>query len=176
MEIFAPKRLSCGVLILNPERQLLLCHVTGHDHWDLPKGRIDAGESPLEAALRETQEETGLRLDGDNLLDLGRFDYRPRKDLHLFATVLPRLDVATLSCASQFSDLASGRSLPEMDDFGWFGLAEAPLRCSSKMAAVLCGKLDLSRLHARLMSEPAPPVRPAWRIAARASMALGASR
>lgn len=28
--------------------------------WDLPKGKIDPGESPLQAALREVEEETGL--------------------------------------------------------------------------------------------------------------------
>jgi len=151
MDVFAPKRLSCGVLILNKERELLLCHVTGHRHWDLPKGGIDVGESPLQAALRETQEETGLGLDADALLDLGRFDYWPRKELHLFATLMPRLDVATLSCASHFCDPASGRSLPEMDDFGWFGFGEAPRLCSTKMAAVLVGKLELSRLLAQLM-------------------------
>ena len=29
-------------------------------NWDFPKGRIEAGEEPLAAALRETREETGL--------------------------------------------------------------------------------------------------------------------
>ena len=29
-------------------------------HWDLPKGKIDKGETPPEAALREVEEETGL--------------------------------------------------------------------------------------------------------------------
>ncbi|MEM9259180.1 MAG: NUDIX domain-containing protein, partial [Bacteroidota bacterium] len=28
--------------------------------WDLPKGKIDEGESPAEAAIREVEEETGL--------------------------------------------------------------------------------------------------------------------
>lgn len=36
--------------------------------WALPGGRIDAGESPLEAALRELQEEVGLRLAPTDLL------------------------------------------------------------------------------------------------------------
>jgi 8-oxo-dGTP pyrophosphatase MutT (NUDIX family) len=164
MEMFNPRRLSCGVLILNAERELLLCHVTGQYHWDLPKGGSHAGETPLEAALRETREETGLRLDPDALLDLGRFSYRPRKDLHLFATVTPRLDVATLHCDSHFSHPTSGRRLPEMDDFNWFGFAEAPRRCSGKMAAVISDKIELDRLFARLVSQPvaaAPPMRPA---------------
>ena len=33
--------------------------------WELPAGGVDAGESPAEAAARETLEETGWRLTGD---------------------------------------------------------------------------------------------------------------
>lgn len=29
-------------------------------NWDLPKGRLEDGESPFEAAVRETREETGV--------------------------------------------------------------------------------------------------------------------
>jgi 8-oxo-dGTP pyrophosphatase MutT (NUDIX family) len=36
--------------------------------WALPGGRIDEGESPLEAALREMDEEVGLRLAASDLL------------------------------------------------------------------------------------------------------------
>ncbi len=38
---------------------LILLHRDG-GHWGLPKGRIEAGESRLEAALREIREETGI--------------------------------------------------------------------------------------------------------------------
>ena len=48
MDFFAPpQRLSCGVLIVNAERELLLCHVTGQHHWDLPKGGMAAGSGGL---------------------------------------------------------------------------------------------------------------------------------
>jgi 8-oxo-dGTP pyrophosphatase MutT (NUDIX family) len=154
--LLAPRRqrLSCGVLIVNAERELLLCHVTGQNHWDLPKGGMAPGESPLATALRETEEETSLVLDGAALTDLGRFDYRPRKALHLFATLMPRLDVGTLRCVSHFSDAASGRRLPEMDGFAWFGFADAPRHTGTRMAAVIGGRIELDRLLARLMLAP----------------------
>jgi len=146
MEFFAPKRLSCGVVIVNDAHELLLCHVTGHNHWDLPKGGIDAGESPLQAALRETREETGLRLAANELIDLGRFSYTNKKDLHLFATCTERFDLATLHCESHFSERYSGKLLPEMDGFGWFAFSRIAALCTPKMALVLGDKLDLAQL------------------------------
>ena len=148
------KRLSCGVVILNPQRELLLCHVTGHNHWDLPKGGIDTGESPLQAALRETREETGLRLRADALHELGLFGYTMKKNLHLFATCLPRIDIAQLSCESHYIDRYSGRRLPEMDGFGWFAFDRALPLCAPKMAIVLGQRLDLGALLDQLTAEP----------------------
>lgn len=150
MSFFNSKRLSCGVVIVNPDREILLCHVTGQQHWDLPKGGIDPGESPLQAALRETREETGMRLREDALLELGRFEYTAKKNLHLFAICLPRFDVAQLHCESHYRDHHSGRDLPEMDDYRWFAFADAKAMCTPKMAAVLGGRIDLVAVLDRL--------------------------
>ena len=40
---------------------LLLVHRPRYDDWTLPKGKLDEGESFEDAALREVEEETGLR-------------------------------------------------------------------------------------------------------------------
>ena len=150
MSFFNPKRLSCGVVILNPDRELLLCHVTGQNHWDLPKGGIDPGETPLQAALRETREEAGLCLDAHPLLDLGRLPYTNKKNLHLFATCMPRFDLKQLRCDSHYVDRPSGRHLPEMDGYGWFRFERTAALCTPRMALVLGSRIDLDGLVDRL--------------------------
>jgi putative (di)nucleoside polyphosphate hydrolase len=155
MDLLIPRRLSCGILILTGQRELLLCHVTGQDHWDLPKGGAHDDESPLQAALRETREETGLELAAEQLRELGRFDYRPKKDLHLFATLMPRFDVARLSCDSHFSQLGTGKRLPEMDGYDWFGFERIGEVCTLKMTAVLTGRMNLQRVLGDLGAQTA---------------------
>ena len=145
-----PKRLSCGVVILNADRELLLCHVTGHGHWDLPKGGIDTDETPLQAALRETREETGLALRAEALLELGRFEYTTKKQLHLYATCMPRFDTRELHCDSHYLDRYSGRRQPEMDGYGWFGFTRIAALCTPKMAQVLSQRIDLHGVLDRL--------------------------
>ena len=143
-------RLSCGTVVLLESRELLLCHVTGQGHWDLPKGGIHVGESPREAALRETCEETGLTLGAETLFDLGRHAYTAKKDLHLFACLSHRIDPRELHCPSSFIDRLSGRSRPEMDGFGWFGFDRIESLCTPKLAALLVRRLDLAAIVERL--------------------------
>ena len=49
---------AAGGAVFNSENQLLV--IFRRDFWDLPKGKIDKGETPEHAAVREVQEETGL--------------------------------------------------------------------------------------------------------------------
>jgi 8-oxo-dGTP diphosphatase len=43
------------------EIEVVICKEADKDRWVLPKGLVDAGESAEQAALREVQEETGVR-------------------------------------------------------------------------------------------------------------------
>src|SRR5262245_41948278 len=52
----------------------------------LPGGRIDAGETPQEAALRELEEEIGLSLDEGHIL--GTLDDYPTRSGYLIAPVV----------------------------------------------------------------------------------------
>jgi 8-oxo-dGTP diphosphatase len=41
--------------------EIVLVHRPAYDDWTFPKGKLEQGESEEEAALREVEEETGLR-------------------------------------------------------------------------------------------------------------------
>jgi 8-oxo-dGTP pyrophosphatase MutT (NUDIX family) len=54
---------AAGTVVFDPRRGVLLLwrhrFITDSWGWEIPAGRIDPGESPEEAARRETREETG---------------------------------------------------------------------------------------------------------------------
>lgn len=59
-----PVRAAGGVVLRagpSGEREVLLVHRPKYNDWTIPKGKLDAGETDLEAAVREVEEETGLR-------------------------------------------------------------------------------------------------------------------
>ena len=60
---------SCGVVLCSKQKVLLLQYATGQKegewdlqgHWDFPKGHVDKGETEIETATRELEEETGIK-------------------------------------------------------------------------------------------------------------------
>jgi 8-oxo-dGTP pyrophosphatase MutT (NUDIX family) len=148
------KSLSCGILVLNPHSELLLCHATGNYVWDIPKGGGEAGESPMQTAIRETAEECGLRFSPDDLLELGHFGYRPSKDLHLFAALVDGVDAGACHCSSHFTDVW-GRRRPEMDGFEWTAFARLHRRCARRMGELLVQTLSLPHVLQRLQQRTA---------------------
>jgi 8-oxo-dGTP pyrophosphatase MutT (NUDIX family) len=130
---------SCGTLVINTQGQILLCHVTGTTHWDIPKGLRDPGESSIDAARRELREETGLEFDRAQFQEIGPFDYRPDKRLHLYKVHTPEdfFDLAHLKCTSYFIHPVSRKELPEMDGFRWAERNDIRRLCWPRMAARL---------------------------------------
>jgi 8-oxo-dGTP pyrophosphatase MutT (NUDIX family) len=51
---------AAGGVVYNQKNEVLF--IFRRDFWDLPKGKIDKGETPEIAAIREIQEETGLNI------------------------------------------------------------------------------------------------------------------
>jgi 8-oxo-dGTP pyrophosphatase MutT (NUDIX family) len=127
---------SCGTLVINDAGQILLCHVTGMNHWDIPKGMQEPDELPLKAAQRELHEETGLAFDDGMFAELGSYDYQKNKRLHLFKVNVPsgRVTLSDLRCTSYFAHRITGRPTPEMDGFRWARREELRALCTLPMA------------------------------------------
>jgi putative (di)nucleoside polyphosphate hydrolase len=126
---------SCGTIILNTRGQLLLCHVTGTNHWDIPKGMREPDESTLDAAKRELMEETGLELDEALFEEIGGFNYQKHKRLHLYKTRALELDdLGHLICTSYFPHQVTGEPTPEMDGFCWASREDIRALCTLRMA------------------------------------------
>jgi 8-oxo-dGTP diphosphatase len=58
-----PVRAAGGIVLRGEEedRSVALVHRPRYDDWSFPKGKLDDGEDDATAALREVEEETGLR-------------------------------------------------------------------------------------------------------------------
>jgi 8-oxo-dGTP pyrophosphatase MutT (NUDIX family) len=130
---------SCGTLVVDGHGRLLICHVTGTAKWDIPKGLLDPGEDTLAAAVRELYEEAGLVFEAARFIDLGRFEYRRDKCLHLYKVEvgdeLP--DLGHLVCSSFFPHHVTGKPTPETDGFRWATRGEVAKLCWPRMAGRL---------------------------------------
>ena len=60
---------SCGALVYRYEGDRLMLLLLRHrhgGHWSFPKGHVELGETEVQTAEREVQEETGLRVKVDD--------------------------------------------------------------------------------------------------------------
>jgi predicted NUDIX family NTP pyrophosphohydrolase len=131
-----PRR-SAGILLYrrNGALEVLLVHPGGPfwarkdlGAWSIPKGEYEEGDDPLDAALRELQEETGHRLEATDLLELGWIRQRGGKLLTAWAAQ-GDLDASAITSNTFTMEWPprSGRrrEFPEVDRAGWFDLPAA---------------------------------------------------
>ncbi len=128
---------SAGLLMCRREGgglEVLLAHPGGpfwarrdDGAWTLPKGEIQPGEAPLDAAIREFHEETGCRPAGP-FASLGAIRQKAGKQVHAWAFE-GAFDPAQLRCNLFEIEWPprSGRlqSFPEIDRAAWFGVGDA---------------------------------------------------
>jgi len=62
-----------AALLIDPQGRTLLVRKRGTQAFMQPGGKIDAGESPVEALVRELHEELGLRIDPAQAVHMGAF-------------------------------------------------------------------------------------------------------
>ena len=96
--------------------EVVLVHRPRYDDWSLPKGKLDTGEDFPTAAVREVEEETGLRCGLDGVLPSSRYlDNRGRTKLVRFWLMHPEAEVP------EPVGLATG----EVDEVAWLPVDDA---------------------------------------------------
>ena len=70
-ESLSKKLIGAGSVIRDAAGRILLVKPTYHDGWITVGGIVEAGESPLEAAMREMKEEIGIAVTPKRLLGVG---------------------------------------------------------------------------------------------------------
>jgi predicted NUDIX family NTP pyrophosphohydrolase len=157
-------RISAGILLYRRRGEVLevlLAHPGGPyfaakdlGDWSIPKGEAEPGESLVEVARREFEEETGSPIAAVGLVPLGEIRQKGGKLVHAWA-VEGELDPATAS-SNEFElewPPRSGRRIrvPEIDRVEWFDTLEARRRIKAAQAELI----DRLEVHLGIGSEPA---------------------
>ncbi len=108
--------------------------------WSIPKGEFSNEDSPLDAAIRELEEETGARV-SENFIELSPIKQKAGKMVYGWATK-GNLKEEDFKCSSNINiewPPKSGKfqSFPEADRGEWFVLDEAKLKINPSQVALL---------------------------------------
>jgi 8-oxo-dGTP pyrophosphatase MutT (NUDIX family) len=120
--------LAAGGLVLR-EGDVAVVHRPKYDDWSLPKGKLDKGEDFEQAAVREVEEETGLRCRlGREVGDATYTDNKDRAKLVRYFEMHPE----------------SGEFKPnhEVDEMRWVPVADATDLLSYEFDRELVEKLS----------------------------------
>ncbi|MFE7122192.1 NUDIX domain-containing protein [Streptomyces sp. NPDC057654] len=131
---------TASVLITNSSDDLLIVHPNKGDAapWQLPGGIVEQGESPLDAARRESREELGLNLDiqvfdlfAIEWLQATREDSRDRLAFLFAGPVLEPEDTVLITLQHD-----------ELDAWRWADRTEAKTMLHPAIAARIVGPLQ----------------------------------
>lgn len=109
--------MSAGV-VLRQHDTVLMVKAHYRDIWTFPGGVIEEDESPMQAVIRETNEETGVSLDESHLHLLGtsyRHAYQGRQD-KIYSFFLYEIDIEEgLEIALQAEEIEAYEWVPVQD-------------------------------------------------------------
>jgi 8-oxo-dGTP diphosphatase len=109
------RKAAGGVIVRHPasgQIEVLLVHRPHREDWTFPKGKVEPGETDEACALREVEEETGLRCAlADELPTISHVDHRQRLKVVRYWLMRP----------------IGGEAAPnnEIDAVRWLSVAEA---------------------------------------------------
>jgi 8-oxo-dGTP pyrophosphatase MutT (NUDIX family) len=150
---------AAGIFLMRKDFNILICHPTNHapNVWSIPKGKIEEGEGAMEAAIRETYEETNVNLNDKSLnvndnFNIHEFDIvnygHKKKDLHPFLFLELQTsnidwDSVKIKCNSNVPIERGG--FPEMDGYKWVTLKEAKELLHDTQVACIGKIIDIIR-------------------------------
>jgi predicted NUDIX family NTP pyrophosphohydrolase len=140
---------SAGILLYRrrgPEPEVLLVHPGGpfwrrkdEGAWMMPKGLVEQGEEPLACALREFEEELGVKPQGEPR-PLCRVRQKGGKWVEAFALEgdLDAGRIVSNAFRLEYPPKSGEyRDFPEVDAAAWYGLAEARTKILPSQAPIL---------------------------------------
>ena len=131
---------SAGLLLFRrraTDMEVLLVHPGGpfwakkdQGAWTIPKGEIGPQEDPLEAALRETNEELGVTIEGD-FIPLAPVRQKSGKIIHAWAVEgdFEITDLRSNTFEMEWPPKSGElKSFPEIDKAAWYDLVQARVK------------------------------------------------
>lgn len=123
LESLPRKLIAVKLIVCDKDDKCLLVKPNYQDYWDIPGGGVDANESPINAAIRELTEETGLVVSEH---DLGLIDviyYKEHDHLTMIYELTTEVDVDKIVIEES-----------ELDEFKMVALNEVGGHLSERMS------------------------------------------
>jgi 8-oxo-dGTP pyrophosphatase MutT (NUDIX family) len=132
------RKRSAGVVVVRRiEGQWRYLVLRAYRNWDFPKGLVEAGEDALHTAIRETEEETGLR---DLAFSWGQ-DFRETEPYA--GGKVARYYLAQSPAGTVFLPVSPELGRPEHHEYRWLAWNEARRLLPTRLGPIL----DWARLR-----------------------------
>ncbi|MFO7760614.1 MAG: NUDIX domain-containing protein [Thermodesulfobacteriota bacterium] len=133
IKILQDNPLSAGIIVvrfLDSVQHYLLLRV--FNYWDFPKGLVEEGEEPLEAAIREVEEETAL----SGLYFRWGYDFRETEPYGRYNKIA-RYYLAESKEGKVDLPVSPELGRPEHHDYRWVDFAEARKKVAERVKPIL---------------------------------------
>jgi 8-oxo-dGTP pyrophosphatase MutT (NUDIX family) len=126
------EKLSCGAVVVRETNDgWMIVMLRAYANWDFPKGICEDDEEPLEAAIREIGEETGIHeiefAWGDRFLDTGPYNRGKVARYYLARTSQEKVEMG----------ISPELGTPEHHEFRWMNFDEAYDHASPRVRLVV---------------------------------------